>query len=105
MAGRLRRLEGMVRGMMDEEGGANKKQPGPGDADETAAPQGAVTAAEAAAEPPSAEGGQVVQANGARGGSTTYVGATHFMAMLDDVRAGTPAVSHLLTELHTGQSC
>ncbi|KUI60259.1 hypothetical protein VP1G_07436 [Cytospora mali] len=30
-------------------------------------------------------GGQVVQANGARGGSTTYVGATHFMAMLDDI--------------------
>lgn len=30
-------------------------------------------------------GGKVVSSTGARGGGTAYVGATHFMAMLDDV--------------------
>ena len=77
LAARLRRLEGMVRGMMDGEGG-----PGPvgGDGD---------------VDGPSVEGGggraQVVV--GGRGGggmsgkTSTYVGATHFMAMLDDVSA------------------
>lgn len=34
----------------------------------------------------SAAGAQVVRGPGARGGNTTYVGATHFMAMLGDVR-------------------
>jgi hypothetical protein len=60
MAARLKRLEGMVRGMMDGEVQAGR-QP-----DVRGEPAGS---------------GRVVQ--GDRG--TTYVGATHFMAMLDDV--------------------
>lgn len=36
---------------------------------------------------PSVSGAQVVRGPGARGGTATYVGATHFMAMLGDVRA------------------
>ncbi len=61
MAARLKRLEGMVRDMMDGE----------------APPQ------------PSAERDDSVRGRGQvilGGGSATYVGATHFMAMLDDVR-------------------
>ncbi len=61
MAARLRRLEGMVREMIDGEGTVLRRP--------DAEMQSAATA------------GQVVQ--GDRG--TTYVGATHFMAMLDDV--------------------
>lgn len=63
MAARLRRLEGMVRGMMDEEGNL---KPQPQAAAETAAPQWK---------------GQVVHGENA----TTYVGATHCLAMLEDV--------------------
>ncbi|KAH8908692.1 hypothetical protein BR93DRAFT_496754 [Coniochaeta sp. PMI_546] len=68
MAARLKRLEGMVRGMMPGEGGE----------------------ANVPAEPVSAESGDFSQGRGqvvvASGGkSTTYVGATHFMAMLDDI--------------------
>jgi hypothetical protein len=56
MAARLKRLEGMVRGMLDSEA-----EMGPKAVDTSTA--------------------HVVQ----REGGTTYVGATHFMAMLDDV--------------------
>ena len=64
MAARLKRLEGMVRGMLDGEGNtAVPREP----AGQTA---------------PLTSPGQVVQG----GRATTYVGATHFMAMLDDVR-------------------
>ncbi len=62
MAARLKRLEGMVRGMMD---GEIPKDDGP-----------------EAKDFPSQQPGKVVLG----GGSATYVGATHFMAMLDDVR-------------------
>lgn len=90
MAARLRRLEGMVREMIDEEGNVKtqqqQQQPVHRGADEGAASGDAVAAAAAAVNYPSTTAGQVVQANGARGRSTTYVGATHFLAMLDDVR-------------------
>lgn len=85
MAARLKRLEGMVREMLDEDG--NLREPssehtavgeeddiGGGDSD------GGKLA-------PSASGAQVIRGPGARGGNTTYVGATHFMAMLGDVSA------------------
>ncbi|ROW01886.1 hypothetical protein VMCG_05658 [Cytospora schulzeri] len=96
MAARLRRLEGMVREMIDEDGDVKKQQqqqPRPvisaerPASEKTVATAAATTTAPPAAvnPPPTATGGQVVQANGARGGSTTYVGATHFMAMLDDI--------------------
>lgn len=66
MAARLRRLESMVRKVMDDEGGGQ---------------------APAAAGPDQTPGegldvkGQVVKVDR----STTYVGATHFMAILEDV--------------------
>jgi hypothetical protein len=67
MAARLKRLEGMVRGMM------------PGEGSGSGLPGGQL-------KPESGEfalgRGQVV-VNGRK--TTTYVGATHFMAMLDDV--------------------
>lgn len=63
MAARLKRLEGMVRGMMDEEGNIKRQ---PQAAGESAAPQ---------------LKGQVVHGENA----TTYVGATHCLAMLEDV--------------------
>ena len=62
MAARLKRLEGMVRGMMD---GEIPKDDGSEGRDSL-----------------SQQPGKVVLG----GGSATYVGATHFMAMLDDVR-------------------
>ncbi|KAB5563299.1 hypothetical protein GE09DRAFT_777776 [Coniochaeta sp. 2T2.1] len=68
MAARLKRLEGMVRGMIpgDEAGGA-------------------LSGAQASAESGdfSQGRGQVIVGSG--GKTTTYVGATHFMAMLDDI--------------------
>lgn len=67
MSARLKRLEGMVREMMDAEGGA-----GPRPAGETSG--GAPVAG------PEVQG-QVVRGEKA----TTYVGATHCMAMLEDV--------------------
>ncbi|OIW29951.1 hypothetical protein CONLIGDRAFT_544161, partial [Coniochaeta ligniaria NRRL 30616] len=68
MAARLKRLEGMVRGMM------------PGDGGEAAVP----AVQDSAESGDFSQGrGQVVVASG--GKSTTYVGATHFMAMLDDI--------------------
>lgn len=63
MAARLKRLEGMVRGMMDEEGNLKRQ---PQAAGESTAPQ---------------LKGQVVHGENA----TTYVGATHCLAMLEDV--------------------
>ncbi|PTB74373.1 N-terminal binuclear Zn cluster-containing protein [Trichoderma longibrachiatum ATCC 18648] len=63
MAARLKRLEGMVRGMMDEEGNIKRQ---PQAAGESAAPQ---------------LKGQVVHGENA----TTYVGATHCLAMLEDI--------------------
>lgn len=84
MAARLKRLEGMVREMLDEDGnlrepssehtavGEEEDDSGGGDSD-------------AGKLAPSASGAQVVRGPGARGGNTTYVGATHFMAMLGDV--------------------
>lgn len=88
----------MVREMIDEEGKAKTlpspppqhQQPVHRSADKRNPPRDAAAAPAAPAvntpNTPSTMGGQVVQATGARGGSTTYVGATHFMAMLDDVR-------------------
>lgn len=70
MAARLKRLEGMVRGMMDADGnvmpqpqGQEQKQAGRGDS-----------------ESPHVQG-QVFKGSN----KTTYVGATHCMAMLEDV--------------------
>ncbi|OTA06305.1 Zn2Cys6 transcriptional regulator [Trichoderma parareesei] len=63
MAARLKRLEGMVRGMMDEEGNLKRQ---PQAAGESTAPQ---------------LKGQVVHGENA----TTYVGATHCLAMLEDI--------------------
>lgn len=72
MAARLKRLEGMVRGMMDADGNII---PGDGDVNGKAKPQ-----AKEAAESPQVMA-QVVRGENA----TTYVGATHCMAMLEDV--------------------
>ena len=65
MAARLKRLEGMVRGMIDPELEGVAARPAATEADEILR-------------------GQVIQGEGGRG--ATYVGATHFMAILDDVR-------------------
>ncbi|KAH9984774.1 hypothetical protein F4779DRAFT_326508 [Xylariaceae sp. FL0662B] len=71
MAARLRRLEGLVRGMIDS--ASEPTPPGPG--------SGPVSSADA--------GGYVVQGGGSsssRATSTTdYVGGTHFMAVLEDI--------------------
>jgi len=68
MVARLKRLEGMVRGIM------------PGDGGEADLPGGQ-----------SIETGDFSQGRGqvvvSGGKTTTYVGATHFMAVLDDVSA------------------
>ncbi|EXF77191.1 fungal specific transcription factor domain-containing protein [Colletotrichum fioriniae PJ7] len=68
MAARLKRLEGMVRTMMDEGGGGPQTAGGAADA---------VEEAKGVAQP----GGQLVQG----GRASTYVGATHFMAILEDI--------------------
>lgn len=68
MAARLKRLEGMVRGMMDEDGNVIPQPDGAvekGDQNENGAIKG-----------------QVVRG---KGEATSYVGATHCMAMLEDV--------------------
>ncbi|OLN82085.1 putative transcriptional regulatory protein C1F7.11c 3 [Colletotrichum chlorophyti] len=71
MAARLKRLEGMVRTMMDE-----------GVGQEPSAPAAAAAAAAATKDDDVAQpGGQFVR--GDRG--ATYVGATHFMAILEDI--------------------
>lgn len=67
MAARLKRLEGMVRNMMDgEEAGGPQDQQKDNSVSETPAVKG-----------------QVVQSNQ----GTTYIGATHCMAILEDVGA------------------
>lgn len=73
MAARLRRLEGMVRGMLD--GGA------------VPAGEGATGAARGEGGDGEADFGRGmgVVVHGEGRGATTYVGATHFMAILDDV--------------------
>ncbi|KAH8756727.1 hypothetical protein F5883DRAFT_429352 [Diaporthe sp. PMI_573] len=68
MAARLKRLEGMVREMIDEDGNIRE-------------PSSEQTALASSSTP----GAQLVRGPGARGGNTTYVGATHFMAMLGDI--------------------
>jgi hypothetical protein len=68
MAARLKRLEGMVREMLDTESPDHQQQQQlAAEADEFILSRG-----------------KVVQVEGGDRG-TTYVGATHFMAMLDDV--------------------
>ncbi|OHE92648.1 fungal specific transcription factor domain-containing protein [Colletotrichum orchidophilum] len=76
MAARLKRLEGMVRTMMDEGGGGGV---GAGAGSEAAGNGVAASAMEdkGVAQP----GGQLVQG----GRASTYVGATHFMAILEDI--------------------
>lgn len=71
MTARLKRLEAMVRGMMD----------GDGDGDGEREEQQQLVP-ESAGSPREETHAQVVFGGRAR---TTYVGATHFMAMLDDV--------------------
>ncbi|GKT40840.1 fusarisetin A cluster transcription factor fsa6 [Colletotrichum spaethianum] len=66
MAARLKRLEGMVRTMMDEGAAAPPQNPAPAGAREVGVAQ---------------PGGQFVQGERA----STYVGATHFMAVLEDI--------------------
>ncbi|KAM6522416.1 hypothetical protein FALCPG4_012077 [Fusarium falciforme] len=66
MSARLKRLEGMVREMMDAEGGAGPKPAGEANGAPVAGPE--------------------VQGHVVRGEkATTYVGATHCMAMLEDI--------------------
>lgn len=84
MAARLKRLEGMVREMLDEDGNVRD----PSSSERTAVGEDDNDSGgddDAARFAPSASGGQVIRGAGARGGNTTYVGATHFMAMLGDV--------------------
>lgn len=70
MAARLKRLEGMVRGMMDEDGNVIPQ------------PEGAEGDAAAKTKEFPAAQGQVFKG---KGETTSYVGATHCMAMLEDV--------------------
>lgn len=104
MAARLKRLEGMVRDMLDEEGNIKmttttheeeeQSRPEEEDVDDHAMVDSGrredttTSAAAARAEVSSVRpaSGKVVRADGPRGGgSTTYVVAMHFMAILDDV--------------------
>ncbi|KAK9777885.1 hypothetical protein SCAR479_05568 [Seiridium cardinale] len=79
MAARLRRLEGMVRGMLDEDG-VPIVQP---DAEEGPGEGGARSDVSAVAAQASTDaGGQVVRGNL---GATSYVGGTHFAAILQDI--------------------
>jgi hypothetical protein len=86
VAARLKRLEGMVREMLDE-GGGNLMEPS-SDCNNTAVGREDGSGGDiddTRRLTPSASEAQVVRGAGARGGTTTYVGATHFMAMLGDV--------------------
>jgi hypothetical protein len=71
MSARLKRLEGMVREMMDSEGAPSEV---------TADTRNSSRATNGATTGPEVQG-HVVQGKKA----TTYVGATHCMAMLEDV--------------------
>lgn len=78
MAARLKRLEGMVREMLDEDG--NVRDPS---SERTAVSEEDIDSD--GDRDAGKFGAQVIRGAGARGGNTTYVGATHFMAMLGDV--------------------
>ncbi|KAI1074143.1 fungal-specific transcription factor domain-containing protein [Whalleya microplaca] len=69
MAARLKRLEGMVRGMIDTPPVAEDKK---------------VTPAQQGVQQGTSAGGYVVE-GGRAGAGTNYVGGTHFMAMLEDI--------------------
>lgn len=84
MAARLKRLEGMVREMLDEDGSVRDHSSDRTAVGEDNDDSGGDSDAGMVASPTS--GAQVVRGTGKRGGNTTYVGATHFMAMLGDVR-------------------
>lgn len=83
MAARLKRLEGMVREMLDEDGSVRDISSDRTAVGEDNDDSGGDSDAGVVASPTS--GAQVVRGAGKRGGNTTYVGATHFMAMLGDV--------------------
>lgn len=83
MAARLKRLEGMVREMLDEDGSVRDHSSDRTAVGEDNDDSGGDSDAGMVASPTS--GAQVVRGTGKRGGNTTYVGATHFMAMLGDV--------------------
>lgn len=97
VAARLQRLEGMVRGMMDEgegEGEANGAGAGGGDGDGDA-PGSERVVDERTGEEEGAVGGRSTVVSGRR--ATSYVGATHFMAILEDVsraQVSTALTSH-----------
>lgn len=82
MAARLKRLEGMVRKMLDEDG--NVRDPS-SEGTAVGEDNDSVGDSDAGRVASSASRAQVIKSAGARGGNTTYVGATHFMAMLGDV--------------------
>ncbi|KAI0598101.1 hypothetical protein F4775DRAFT_557729 [Biscogniauxia sp. FL1348] len=71
MAARLKRLEGMVREMIDTDGGKGVNDDVAATATTTTTPKGADA------------GGSVVLGGGGR--ATSYVGGTHFMAILEDL--------------------
>lgn len=100
MAARLRRLEGMVRGMLDESGASVAVNPGAGGSaqgravveakreegsNQTASVKSCALTAAAAAVAQNGDadaGGQVVSGDL---GATSYIGGTHFAAILQDV--------------------
>lgn len=106
MAARLKRLEGMVREMLDEDGNVRD----PSSEERTAASEdvdNSDAGRDAGRFASSASGAQVIRGAGARGGNTTYVGATHFMAMLGDVCVIvllTVLVQHLCHPMRSVQS-
>ncbi|KAK0727272.1 fungal-specific transcription factor domain-containing protein, partial [Lasiosphaeria miniovina] len=77
MAARLKRLEGMVRGMMNVDGVPIPEKPWP--------PTGTGPDGQSPSRPRDSTCPNQAQAQIVLGRSTTYVGATHFMAMLDDI--------------------
>lgn len=86
VAARLQRLEGMVREMMDGSDGVDGAASGNVRGDEGQTENGALQGEH---EAPTAEKGTVVSGRRA----TSYVGATHFMAILEDVsRVLSPSV-------------
>ena len=85
MAARLKRLEGMVREMIDDDGNIREpssEQTAVGEEEDDSGGDQSDAGKLASSSTP---GAQLVRGPGARGGNTTYVGATHFMAMLGDV--------------------
>lgn len=80
MTARLKRLEALVRNMMDAGGDGDGvgNENSPAVRESLPQQQSALSDAEPAAR-------EDAQAQVVFGQSTTYIGATHFMAMLDDV--------------------